>query len=564
MSTNEAYPAATNATTEALRASELRYRRLFESARDGILVLNAETGMIVDVNPFLVELLGISHESFLGKKVWQLGFLKDIVANEDKFSELQAQKYIRYENLPLETADGRPIAVEFVSNVYLVNGDRVIQCNIRDITERKRAEEVMRRQNAILEGINEVLEVALTCQTERDLGASCLDIAQKLTQSKIGFIGEINERGMEDIAISNPGWDACDIIETGGHRRTDSDFKIHGIYGCVISTGKALFTNDPSNHPDHIGLPGGHPPVETFLAAPLIREGRTIGLIAVANRPGGYTPAEQDALEALVPSIVEAFMRKRAEEALRRSAEELARSNEDLEQFARVASHDLQEPLREVCGFLKLLQERYESQLDDKAKEFIGYSVEGATRMSQLITDLLAYSRVDRNSKEVRPTDSGKALAAAMANLNGSIQEAGVTVFHEELPMVQADSWQLLQLFQNLVGNSIKFRSPDRPCQVRIAARAECGQWLFSVQDNGIGIPREAFERVFVIFQRLHIRKKYKGTGIGLAICKKIVERHGGKIWIESKVGEGTTFYFTLPVGAHVTSDNQRLGLSKV
>ena len=151
MSAIEAYPDATNATTEALRASELRYRRLFESARDGILILNAETGMIVDVNPFLVELLGISHETFLGKKVWQLGFLKDIVANEDKFAELQAQKYIRYEDLPLETAAGRPIAVEFVSNVYLVNGHRVIQCNIRDITVRKRQEEELRQAKDELE-----------------------------------------------------------------------------------------------------------------------------------------------------------------------------------------------------------------------------------------------------------------------------------------------------------------------------------------------------------------------------------------------------------------------------
>jgi chemotaxis family two-component system sensor kinase Cph1 len=135
-----------------------------------------------------------------------------------------------------------------------------------------------------------------------------------------------------------------------------------------------------------------------------------------------------------------------------------------------------------------------------------------------------------------------------MANLRVSIQEAGATVTHEELPTVRADSLQLLQLFQNLVGNAIKFRSPDRPCQVHIGARAECGQGLFSVRDNGIGIPREGFERVFVIFQRLHTRQKYTGTGIGLAICKKIVERHGGRIWIESKVGEGTTFYFSLPM----------------
>jgi PAS domain S-box-containing protein len=237
---------------------------------------------------------------------------------------------------------------------------------------------------------------------------------------------------------------------------------------------------------------------------------------------------------------------KRAEEALRHVAEELERSNEDLQQFANVASHDLQEPLRMVSGFLKLLEDRYAPQLDDKANEYIGYSVEGATRMSQLITDLLAYSRVGSKGKELRPTDADKALAGAMANLRGSIQEAGATVTHEELPTVKADSTQVMQLFQNLIGNAIKFRSPDRPCQVHISAKQSEGQWVFAVRDNGIGIPPEQSERVFVIFQRLHGREKYPGTGIGLAICKKIVERHGGRIWVGSSPGEGSTFCFTI------------------
>ena len=253
--------------------------------------------------------------------------------------------------------------------------------------------------------------------------------------------------------------------------------------------------------------------------------------------------------DGVLAIFVDVTERKRAEEALRRAAVELARSNEDLEQFARVASHDLQEPLRMVSGFLKLLRERYEPQLDAKAKEYIGYSVEGATRMSQLIADLLAYSRVDRRGQALRPTDAGKALAGAIANLRGSIKEAGATVTFDDLPIVRGDASQLTQLFQNLVGNAIKFRHADRPCQVHISARLEEGKWIFAARDNGIGIVKEAFDRVFVIFQRLHTREKYAGTGIGLAICKKIVERHGGKIWLQSQVGEGSTFYFTLPEG---------------
>ena len=248
---------------------------------------------------------------------------------------------------------------------------------------------------------------------------------------------------------------------------------------------------------------------------------------------------------------------KNAETALREAYEtlehrvaertaELARSNEDLQQFAYVASHDLQEPLRMVTGFLKLLHDRYEPQLDGKAKEYIAFSIEGATRMSQLITDLLAYSRVGSHGNAQRPTEAGHALAGAMANLRGTIHEAGATVTQDELPTVQADPMQLMQLLQNLVGNAIKFRSPDRPCQVHVSARRKGGQWVFSVRDNGIGIPAEHFDRIFVIFQRLHTRDKYPGTGIGLAICKKIVDRHGGKIWVESKLGEGSTFYFAL------------------
>jgi PAS domain S-box-containing protein len=359
---------------KALAVSELRYRRLFETAKDGILILDAETGIVVDVNPFLTELLGYSHGDFVGKTLWELGFLKDAIASRDKFLELQRQEYVRYENLPLETADGRRIEVEFVSNVYLVDGEKVIQCNVRDITARRRAEETL---------------------------------------------------------------------------------------GQVVN--------------------------------------------------------------------------------------ELQRSNEDLQQFAYVASHDLQEPLRMVTGFLTLLQERYRGQLDGKAQEYIGYSVEGATRMSALIRDLLEYAKVGANGQQTAPVDLSAVADTVKANLRAAIEESNAVITHEPLPTLTADARQMRQLFQNLIGNALKFRVEGRRPEVHMAALQEGGEWLFRVKDNGIGIDPNQSKRLFKLFQRLHGREEYPGTGIGLAICRKIVEGHGGRIWVESVSGEGSTFCFTLP-----------------
>jgi PAS domain S-box-containing protein len=238
--------------------------------------------------------------------------------------------------------------------------------------------------------------------------------------------------------------------------------------------------------------------------------------------------------------------RKKAEDAMQRSAENLRRSNEDLQQFAYAVSHDLQEPLRMVSGFLRLLEERYQPQLDERARKYISYAVEGATRMSQLITDLLAYSRVDRQAKELQPTDANASLASALSNLRTRIEEASATISHDELPIVLADGSQLVQLFQNLIGNAIKFRNIGRSCRVDIGALKQDSEYVFSVCDNGIGIAEEDFDRIFTIFQRLHAREKYEGTGVGLAICKRIVERHGGRVWVESRLGEGSRFRFTL------------------
>lgn len=241
--------------------------------------------------------------------------------------------------------------------------------------------------------------------------------------------------------------------------------------------------------------------------------------------------------------------RVHAEEVLSRRTGELARSNDELEQFAYVASHDLQEPLRMVSSYTQLLARRYRDRLDDDAREFIGYAVDGVNRMQALIADLLAFSRVGSRGGAMEATRLDAVVERTLANLEAAIRESGARVTIHPLPVVRGDAGQLGQLFQNLVGNALKFRGAAAP-RIEVGAGRDGGQWRFHVRDNGIGIEPEYTERIFVIFQRLHGRAEYPGTGIGLSICKKIVERHGGRIWVDSQPGRGSTFFFTLPAAA--------------
>ncbi len=238
--------------------------------------------------------------------------------------------------------------------------------------------------------------------------------------------------------------------------------------------------------------------------------------------------------------------RKQAEAKLKQTLSKLERSNGELQHFAYVASHDLQEPLRMVASYVQLLQRRYKSKLDADADDFIAYAVDGSKRMQNLINDLLAYSRVGTRGKEFEMTNCQVVVDRALTNLQVSVEESGAEITREPLPTVMADGVQLGQLFQNLIGNAIKFHG-DHPPRVHVCAQAKENEWEFSVQDNGIGIAPQFADRIFQIFQRLHTRTEYPGTGIGLAVSKKIVERHGGRIWLESELGKGSTFHFTIP-----------------
>ena len=347
-------------------------------------------------------------------------------------------------------------------------------------------------------------------------------------------------------------------IRTAARRIEDVDGICKAIVRYVYRTGERVVLGDARREgPFKDNAEVQEIQVRSILCLPVVKQSRRIGILYLENRLADsvFTPDKTQMTELLTAQsavslenarLVEDM--KKAQEALAQRTEDLSQSNRDLEQFAYVASHDLQEPLRMVAGYMELLKTRYQGRLDEKADKYIAFAVDGAQRMSTLIRDLLAYSRVNTRGEGLKSADCDDAFRSALNNLGASIKDSGAAVTCDPLPVVQGDITQIVQLFQNLIGNAIKFRSPDRLAQVHVSAEAEGNEWLFSVRDNGIGFDQQYSERVFLIFQRLHSRGQYPaGTGIGLAICKRIVERHGGRIWVASEVGRGTTFYFTIP-----------------
>ncbi|MFJ1548011.1 ATP-binding protein [Streptomyces sp. NPDC088246] len=280
----------------------------------------------------------------------------------------------------------------------------------------------------------------------------------------------------------------------------------------------------------------------------------TVSSGAFHNRIEVDGPSDVRAVAAAVEDMRRRIVEELAESQergtlLAEQAQELRRSNAELEQFAYVASHDLQEPLRKVASFCRLLEKRYAAELDDRARQYIDYAVDGAKRMQVLINDLLTFSRMGRVHDRWKPVDLDRSLDRALANLALVVEESGTTVVREgPLPEPTGDATALSMVWQNLIGNAVKFRRPDVPCRITVGCVRDGDDWHFSVADNGIGIPPEFSQKVFVIFQRLHGREQYEGTGIGLALCRKIVEFHGGRIWLEPEAAEGACIRFTLPV----------------
>ena len=483
---------------EALRESEAKYRNLFLNMTEEVhfwkLVRDEEdriqTWRLVDANPPTLKTWGKTLDEIRGKTT------DEIFGPGSTEHYLPVVQKIMTEGVPYVFEDFFPNLDRYFRFTSVPLGDYFITTGA-DITSIKKAEETLRESEERFRAIYEQAAV----------GIEMLDFEGRLLQG--------NDKLSKILGYSHEEL----------QQRTFADITHPEDLACELPLLQRLLAGEIANYTlEKRYLPKEGPPVWVRVTSSLAR----------TSQPYRFS---------LIEDITD---RHRADEALQRTAADLARSNQDLEQFAYVASHDLQEPLRMVTGFVQLLQQTYGSRLDAQADQYIEYAVDGARRMQTLIDDLLAYSRVGTRGRQFVPTDVGAALQLALVNLRASIQETAAEITHGELPTLRGDSTQLVQLFQNLVGNALKFRGTAPP-RIHVDACRQGDYWQFSVRDNGIGIAPEYQERIFLIFQRLHTRKQYPGTGIGLAICKKIAERHGGQIWVESQPGQGTVFSFTLP-----------------
>lgn len=493
----------------ALRDSEAHFQGIIDSANDGIIVCD-RTLAVVDCNAAAERIIGLPATQLLGTQ----GFTSILPCVAEDGSPLAP------EDRPLRRTvrEGKPLAGVVIGirrddagvTWLLVNtgflrrvGEQDyygIVATIADITALRKAEAAVRDSEALF---RTSFELASSGIAHVDLDGHFMRVNPRLTEILGYEEKELIGRSVKDVsyAADRDLTDAQRALVRAGGRESVRFEKRY-----VRKNGNVVWTN--------------------------------LGVALVRDRNG--TPLYEI---AMFDDITE---RKESEAALREAHEELKRSNSELEQFAYVASHDLQEPLRMVSSYTQLLGRRYGERFDPDAKEFMAYIVDGAARMKQLIEDLLAYSRVGTKGRDFRPVEVERALRRAITNLKAAIDESGAAVTHDPLPTVYADEMQLAQLFQNLMGNALKFRSASAP-RIHVQAAEKPDHFEFAVRDNGIGIEPQYFERIFMVFQRLHNKGEYPGTGIGLAICKKVVERHGGHIRVESRPGEGSAFIFTLP-----------------
>lgn len=481
---------------ERLLKSEKLYKLIFDQSPLGIIHFDQE-GTIVDCNDHFLEVMGAKRKAVVG-----FNMLKALKNERMRGALVRALSgEIGYYEGDYHSLSGNKLTIlrAIYSSITSEDGKFLGAVGLfEDISEQKKAENALRESEGRYRTLVETMTDGLLVRDEKDIityvnPKLCLmweyDREKIVGHPLVDFLDEANRRILEDQLI---------------RRRA-----------------------------------GALDPYELTWTA---KSGRKVPTI-MSPKPIFDISGDFKGSFVVITDITN---RKAGEEALARQARELARSNAELEQFAYVASHDMQEPLRMVASYVQLLARRYKGKLDADADEFIGYAVDGAVRMQRMISDLLAYSRVGRRGETFEPIEAATAVEWAMGNLGAAMEDSGARVTFDAMPRVVAHGGQLAQLFQNLIGNALKFRG-DAPPRIHISAWRQDDEWVFSVSDNGIGFDAQYADKVFAIFQRLHGKGSYPGMGIGLAICKKIVEQLGGRIWVESEPHKGTTFYFTIP-----------------
>ena len=483
------------ARTKELGESEEKFRLAFENAADAIFWADPRSGLIINCNKMAETLLEKNNEEIIGTHQSTLHPPDKKEYYTNMFEEYIKTKGYFKEDATIITKSGTITPVSIVASLTVISGEPIIQGSFRDITERKKMEESLRESEEKWRSITEYSSDNIWT----------LDLNYNIT-----FINH-----------TAPGLTPEGVIGNSVYKYIPEEYQ-ESVEQCFD---RILQSSQPDQYyTDYIDPKGNIFHFEARIG-PMLKSGKIIG----------FTVSSTDITK-----------RKKVEENLRSAMEDLKKSNAELEQFAYVVSHDLQEPLRMVASFTQLLQKRYQDKLDDEANEFINFAVDGATRMQGLINDLLTFSRVGTKGISFSPTDMNIILEDVLANIQQSTIEADAEITYDPLPVIIADGSQMTQILQNLMSNAIKFRGKS-PIHIHVSGENKSDKWVFSIRDNGIGIEPKNFERIFVIFQRLHKRDEYEGTGIGLAVCKKIIQRHGGKIWVKSELGKGSTFYFSIP-----------------
>ena len=529
------------------------FRKFFDDAPIG-KVITAPNGILRRVNPAFAEMLGYEPEE-LKVSFGEITHPDDVAESKAMVAAL-VQGKADCDEFAIEkrylTKSGETVWAYVVTHLQRDSQHRpqFFITHIIDISERKALAQELEQKLREIEVRNQIAQAFLNC-TDEELYSTVLDGVLRALDSHHGVFGYVDEKRMLILpTMTRHIWPECPSSKEKTVFALDTLGE--GLWHRALHDKQMQCVNQPA-----AGLPEDHIPIERSLTAPIVYRGEVVGLIQVANKGSDYVDFDRRLLQTLTDSIApilskhlqqkrEHKRRLKAEKTLQREAENLARSNRELEQFAYVASHDLQEPLRMVASYTQLLARRYRGQLDERADKYIHYAVDGAKRMQGLIDDLLSFSRLGTRAKAPILTDAHKVLTEVLQNLQQRVEESQAEISIAPLPQVMVDPTQLGQVLQNLISNAIKFCG-DAPPKISISARERDRFWEFCVADEGIGIEAEFFTRIFTIFQRLHERGAYEGNGIGLAIVKKIVERHGGQVALESTPGEGSQFTFTLP-----------------